>query len=127
MGFKVPKQLLGYWYTGSNKFKFTGYKKSKDGKKVITRHSVNDNDYYVGNKRFKVKAYYDGFEYYKYGFDFGYEYVPLIFSYNGHKHKGLDVTGHGPDLLYTRVKTKDWLSLNGLGGDKKVKLVHFGF
>lgn len=113
---------------GKEKIKFTGqYKNNTDGEiAVITQHLVNEYCY-VGNKELKAKAYFDGVYSKKFGFDFGFQYVPLIFSYHGHNHKGLDVTGHDPDVLYTRIKSKKQLSLNGYLNTHKVKLVHLGF
>ena len=126
-GYKVPKALHGKWYNGSYKYVFTGYGKFKNGKTLITQHLVKGYCY-VNGKAKRVKVYSDGvYFYHEQGFDIGEEYVPLIFSYHGHHHKGLDVTGHSTDFLYTRVKTKKHLSLSGYGSTKKVKLVHFGF
>ena len=86
------------------------------------------NEYcYVGHKKLRAKAYFDGGYSKKYGFNFGFQYVPLVFSYHGHNHKGLDVTGHAPDVLYTRIKTHNQLSLNGYMNSHKIKLVHIGF
>lgn len=124
---KVPKSLHGTWYMGKEKVKFTGhYKMPSDESYVITQHLVNEYCY-VGHKNLKAKAYFDGIYSKKDGFDFGFQYVPLVFSYHGHNHKGLDVTGHDPDILYTRIKTHNLLSLNGYMNSHKVKLAHFGF
>jgi len=123
----VPKALHGTWYMGKEKVKFTGYHKTSDGDlRVITQHQVNEYCYF-GHKNLRAKAYFDGIYSKKYGFDFGFQYVPIIFSYHGHNHKGLDVTGHDPDVLYTRIKSKKQLSLNGYLDTHKVKLVHLGF
>ncbi|WP_414950040.1 hypothetical protein [Levilactobacillus brevis] len=124
---KIPKALHGKWYMGKEKVKFTRYYKMPSDKSyVITQHLVNEYCY-VGHKKLKAKGYFDGIYSKKDGFDFGFQYVPLVFSYHGHNHKGLDVTGHDPDVLYTRIKTHNRLSLNGYMNSHKVKLVHIGF
>ncbi|KRN74421.1 hypothetical protein [Lentilactobacillus parabuchneri] len=126
-GYKVPKALHGKWYFGNQKAVFTGtYKKYRTGKEVITRHLVKGTCYANG-KHYRVKLYYDGL-YYGHSLDFGCQYVPIIFSYHGHNHKGLDVSGQAPDdVIYTRKNFHNTLSLNKYGNYHKVKLVHFGF
>ena len=76
---------------------------------VITRHLVKGTCYANG-KHYRVKLYYDGL-YYGHSLDFGCQYVPIIFSYHGHNHKGLDVTGHDADVIYTRKNFHNTLSL----------------
>lgn len=125
-GYKVPKSLHGIWYFGSQKALFTGqYKKYKTGKMVITRHLVKGYCY-VNGKQNRVKLYRDEF-YYNHSVQPGFQYVPLIFRYQGHNYKGLDVSGQGPDVIYTRNNFHKTLLFNKHGINHKVKLVHFGF
>ncbi len=125
-GYKVPKALHGKWYFGKQKAVFTGeYKKYKTGKMVITRHLVKGTCY-VNGKHCHVKLYKDGF-YGDHSLDFGFQYVPLTFSYHGSNYKGLDVSGHGADVVYTRKNFHNILTLNKYGNYDKVKLIHFGF
>jgi hypothetical protein len=124
-GYKVPKSLHGIWYCGSQKALFTGrYKKYKAGKMVITRHLVKGYCY-VNGKQNRVKLYCDALYYHS--IQPGCQYVPLIFRYHGHNYKGLDVSGHEADVIYSRKNFHKTLSLNKYGSNHKVKLVHFGF
>ena len=86
------------------KVKFTGNHKTSDRKlNIITQNMINEYCY-VCHKKLRAKSYFDGGYSKKYGFNFGFQYVPLVFSYHGHNHKGVDVTGHAPDVLYTIIK-----------------------
>ena len=50
-----------------------------------------------------------------------------VFTGTYKNYKGLDVSGQGPDVIYTRKNFHNTLSLNKHGNYHKVKLVHFGF
>lgn len=92
---------------------------------VITKYLVKGYCYANGKIK-RVKLYYDGL-YYDHYLQPAFQYVPLVFRYNGHNYKGLDVSGQGPDVIYTRKNFHKTLTLNKYGSYHKVKLVHFGF
>lgn len=133
LGYTVPKALRGKWYYGNRVTRWTTHtcdktvygKKYPTGKMVITRHPVIRDWFGL-----RTPSYYDGLivSGKNGGFDFGFLYTPVVFKYKGHNHKGLDVTGHDPDILDTKKNFHKHLALyNHVYGNTQVKLMHTGW
>lgn len=136
LGYMVPRALRGKWYyrgklyhADTHHFYVNHYYYDKKTKgRVMISHQLVKMFWGISAHTYKARGYYDGamFSNKLGGWDFGEMYTPVIFCYKGHNHKGIDITGHAPDLLLTRKPTHNNLSFDGYYATK-VKLVKIGW
>jgi len=130
--YTTPKALRGTWYGGHSKFKCRkhAFGETVYGDKSQTNYFSISNKIVVGHVHHHAIYGYRDRVYFRdikpYAHDWGETYTPIVFKYNHHHYKGLDVTGHAPDLIYTRTKLGKIISLSGWHSHK-VALVHYGW
>ncbi|MFC6164837.1 hypothetical protein ACFP3T_09175 [Lactiplantibacillus dongliensis] len=130
--YTTPKALRGTWYDGHYTIK--GYKHSigdlRYGDKSQTNYSSISNKIIVGHAHhhsiygYRDRVYFRDIK--PYAHQMGEIYTPIVFKYNHRHYKGLDVTGHAPDNIWTRTKLGKTISLSGWHSHK-VALVHYGW